>query len=90
MRVLDIATGTGIVAEAALATIGPTGHLTAADLSPPMLERARERLAGRENVSFAVEDAQALGFADGTFDAVLCGLALMHVFRRGIGTPLAG
>jgi ubiquinone/menaquinone biosynthesis C-methylase UbiE len=29
-------------------------------------------------VSFSVGDGQVLGFADGCFDAVLCGLALMH------------
>src|SRR5215207_9757450 len=44
MRVLDIATGTGLVAEAALAAVGPTGHVTAADLSPAMAEQARRRL----------------------------------------------
>jgi ubiquinone/menaquinone biosynthesis C-methylase UbiE len=43
-----------------------------------MLERARERLGGRANASLSVGDGQALGFADGCFDAVLCGLALMH------------
>src|SRR5882724_6107208 len=32
MRVLDIATGTGLAAEAALAAVGSTGHVTAADL----------------------------------------------------------
>ncbi|MBD0274690.1 MAG: methyltransferase domain-containing protein [Acetobacteraceae bacterium] len=78
MRVLDIATGTGNVAEAALAVVGPTGRVAAADLSPAMLERARERLGGRANLSFSVEDGQALGFRDRGFDAVLCGLALMH------------
>ena len=31
MHVLDIATGTGLSAEAALAAVGPTGHVTAAD-----------------------------------------------------------
>jgi nitroreductase len=36
MRVLDIATGTGHSAEAALAAVGPTGHVTAADVSPDM------------------------------------------------------
>jgi nitroreductase len=36
MRVLDIATGTGLSAEAALAAVGPTGHVTAADVSPDM------------------------------------------------------
>lgn len=79
MRVLDIATGTGLVAEAALAAVGPAGHVTAADLSPAMLARARERLGGHANVSFAAEDGQALSFADGSFDAVLCGLGLMFL-----------
>jgi ubiquinone/menaquinone biosynthesis C-methylase UbiE len=44
MSVLDIATGTGNVAETALAAVGPSGHVTATDLSSAMLERARERL----------------------------------------------
>ena len=43
-RVLDVATGTGLAAEAALALVGPTGHVTATDISPQMAERARERL----------------------------------------------
>jgi ubiquinone/menaquinone biosynthesis C-methylase UbiE len=34
MRVLDIATGTGLAAEPALAIVGPAGHVTAADVSP--------------------------------------------------------
>ena len=33
-RPLDIAAGTGLAAEAALVAVGPTGHVTAADLSP--------------------------------------------------------
>jgi hypothetical protein len=40
MRVLDIATGTELSAEAALAAVGPTGHVTAADISPAMTEKA--------------------------------------------------
>ncbi len=32
----SIATGTGLSAEAALAAVGPRGHVTAADLSPAM------------------------------------------------------
>jgi ubiquinone/menaquinone biosynthesis C-methylase UbiE len=77
MRVLDIAAGTGLVAEAALAAVGPSGRVTAADISPAMLGRARERLGGAPNASVAVEDGQALSFPDESFDAVLCGLGLM-------------
>lgn len=77
MRVLDIATGTGLAAAAALVTVGPAGHVTAADLSPAMVEKARGRLGNAPNVAVAVEDGQALSFPDGSFDAVICSLGLM-------------
>jgi ubiquinone/menaquinone biosynthesis C-methylase UbiE len=77
MRVLDIATGTGLSAEAALGAVGPAGHVTAADVSPAMIAKARERLAHVPNVSISVEDGQALPFPDESFDAVLCNLGLM-------------
>src|ERR1700687_6325461 len=77
MRVLDIATGTGLSAEAALAAVGPTGHVTAADVSPAMAGRARERLGKAPNASVSVEDGQALSFSEENFDAVLCNLGLM-------------
>ncbi|VIO77752.1 class I SAM-dependent methyltransferase [Bradyrhizobium ivorense] len=77
MHVLDIATGTGLVAEAALDMIGPRGRLTAADLSPAMAEKALDRLGQSGNVSVAVEDGQALSFPNASFDAVVCSLGLM-------------
>jgi len=77
MRVLDIAAGTGLSAEAALSAVGPSGHVTAADVSPAMVEKARERLGEARNASVLVEDAQALSFSDETFDAVVCNLGLM-------------
>jgi ubiquinone/menaquinone biosynthesis C-methylase UbiE len=77
MRVLDIAAGTGLSAEAALSAVGPTGHVTAADVSPAMVEKARERLGEARNASVLVEDAQALSFSDEAFDAVVCNLGLM-------------
>jgi ubiquinone/menaquinone biosynthesis C-methylase UbiE len=55
MRVLDIATGTGLSAEAALAAVGPTGHVTAADISPAMTAIPRSRLGHAPNVSVSVE-----------------------------------
>src|SRR3984885_12185890 len=77
MHVLDIATGTGLSAEAALAGVGPTGRVIAADVSPAMAEKARERLRKAPNASVSVEDGQALSFANRSFDAVLCNLGLM-------------
>ncbi|NJM30633.1 MAG: methyltransferase domain-containing protein [Rhizobiales bacterium] len=77
MHVLDIATGTGLVAEAALKIVGQAGHVTAADLSPAMIEKARERLRHSKNASVTIEDGQALSFPDESFDAVVCSLGLM-------------
>ena len=77
MHVLDIAAGTGLASEAALRVVGPSGHVTAADLSPAMVEKARARLAHAKNTSVAVEDGQALSFLDESFDAVVCSLGLM-------------
>jgi ubiquinone/menaquinone biosynthesis C-methylase UbiE len=77
MRVLDIATGTGLSAEAALAVVGPTGHVTASDVSSAMIDRARRRLGNVANASVSVEDGQALSSADECFDAVVCNLGLM-------------
>jgi ubiquinone/menaquinone biosynthesis C-methylase UbiE len=77
MSILDIATGTGLSAEAALTAVGPKGHVTAADISPAMTAKARARLGKAPNASVLVEDGQALSFADNSFDAVLCNLGLM-------------
>src|SRR3974390_2103300 len=77
MRLLDIAAGTGLAAEAALGVVGPTGHVTAADLSPAMVEKARDRFGHAKNASAAIEDGQALSFSEGSFDAVVCSLGLM-------------
>jgi ubiquinone/menaquinone biosynthesis C-methylase UbiE len=44
-RVLDVATGTGISAKAALDVVGPSGSVVATDISQEMVEKARRRLA---------------------------------------------
>jgi ubiquinone/menaquinone biosynthesis C-methylase UbiE len=75
--VLDVATGTGVAAEAAMSAIGQNGSMTVVDNSPGMLEEARKRLGAFPNVSFHVQDGQALSFADGSFDTVLCSMTLM-------------
>jgi ubiquinone/menaquinone biosynthesis C-methylase UbiE len=76
-RVLDVATGTGISAEAALDVVGPNGSVLATDISPEMVEQARQRLARWPNAAIAVEDGQALSFPAASFDALLCSLGLM-------------
>jgi ubiquinone/menaquinone biosynthesis C-methylase UbiE len=76
-RVLDVATGTGIAAEATARIVGPSGSILATDISTRILEQARQRLAGLTNATFAVEDGQALSIPDNSVDAVLCSMGLM-------------
>lgn len=76
-RVLDIASGTGLAAEAALATVGQRGHVTAADISPAMAEKARARFTGVPNAAVSIENGQSMSFPDESFNAVLCSLGLM-------------
>src|SRR5215469_18243591 len=76
-RVLDVATGTGIAAEAALGIVDSAGSVLATDMSPEMVEKARERLVLWPNAAVAVEDGQALSLPDEGFDTVVCSLGLM-------------
>ena len=62
VRVLDIATGTGVVARTAAATVGSSGRVTAIDLSAGMLAAARSQPAPISDapidyIEAAVEDA---------------------------------
>ncbi len=70
-RVLDVATGRGASAFALARSFGC--KVTGIDLSTACIEAARREgagLAGR--LTFAVGDAEALPFDEGTFDAVIC------------------
>jgi ubiquinone/menaquinone biosynthesis C-methylase UbiE len=71
-RILDLGTGTGVVALA-LAERYPAAELLGIDLSPGMIEEARRKLpaelAGR--VRFEVGDASALSCPDGDFELVV-------------------
>jgi SAM-dependent methyltransferase len=75
-RILEIAAGTGIATRALIATLPPTGSITATDLNPPMLDHAATLTpAGR--VTWRQADAMALPFADHAFDAVICQFGAM-------------
>jgi ubiquinone/menaquinone biosynthesis C-methylase UbiE len=77
-RVLDVATGPGEAAVAALSILRHSGHLIGADISPAMLQAACARL-GRDQFRPVVTDGQALAFRDGSFDAVVCQLGLQFL-----------
>lgn len=73
--VLDVACGTGVLAEHAQRLVGESGRVVALDPSLAMLLCARARGAGR----LARARAEALPFGDASFDLVTMGYALRHV-----------
>ena len=73
-EVLDVASGTGVVARAAGERVGATGRVVAVDINEAMLTVAR-RLS--PDVDWRTADACDLPFPDSSFDAVLCQAALM-------------
>ena len=74
-RLLDLATGSGVLA-ASLARACPSMTTTGADFSLPMLQRAK---ASGRVARLAVADAMRLPFADGAFDAVTVGFGLRNM-----------
>lgn len=80
MTVLDLASGAGEPALSVAKCVAPTGHVTATDLSPQMLQIAEHnaRQVGLNNMSFQQADAHHLPFADESFDRVTCRIGVMY------------
>ncbi len=80
-RVLDVATGTGLVAQALVRSSGCS--VVALDQSDAMLEQARRRVSAnprlRERVSIVHGEAEHLPFSDGEFDALTFTYLLRYV-----------
>jgi SAM-dependent methyltransferase len=76
-RVLDVGCGCGQTLLQLAELAGPSGHVLGVDISPPMLARAGERVAGRPTIALALGDAQTYAFAPGTFDAVYSRFGVM-------------
>jgi ubiquinone/menaquinone biosynthesis C-methylase UbiE len=77
-EVLDVACGPGLVA---LALAESAGHVTGLDLTPAMLEKARElqRRTGLANLSWDLGRADALPYPEGRFDAAVTRFSFHHL-----------
>ncbi len=75
-RVLEIGCGSGGLALKLAGTAVPRGEVVAADISEPMLARARERAGGCPNLSFLLADAQTADLP-GPFDMVVSAFGMM-------------
>lgn len=72
-QVLDLATGTGIVAQKLAKQVEPGGKVVGTDINPEMLALARKRCAGlMSEVEFVQSPAHPLELVDGSIDFVVC------------------
>lgn len=76
-KVLDIATGTGLLAFRAAAIVGSHGKVVGVDISDGMLDQARNKLAALNvsNVEFRKSDVQTMTFGMEKFDRIMCSSA---------------
>ncbi len=76
-RVLDVAAGRGANLFPAAEAVGASGRVVGIDLATAMVEATARAIAARglANASMLHMDAEALEFADASYDVVLCSFA---------------
>ena len=83
MRVLDLAGGTGDLAQLFAERVGPSGEVVLTDINGAMLAFGRDRLLNAGRFIPAVQcDAEKLPFPDAHFDRVSIAFGLRNVTRK--------
>jgi ubiquinone/menaquinone biosynthesis C-methylase UbiE len=83
--VLETAAGTGVLTRAIASRIPAHARIVVTDLNQPMLDHARARLSHDGRIEWRQADAQALPFADQSFDAVACQFGVMFFPDKPLG-----
>lgn len=80
-QILDMATGTALVAIEAAQIVGDRGQVIGVDISTGMLEQARRKIeaARLKNIELLEADAETVDFPDNSFDRVLCCSSLAYL-----------
>jgi demethylmenaquinone methyltransferase/2-methoxy-6-polyprenyl-1,4-benzoquinol methylase len=84
-RVLDLAAGTGDLAEKFSKIVGPDGEVVMSDINEAMLNEGRSRLVDAGvvgNLEYAIANAEVLPFASDSFDCVTIGFGLRNVTHK--------
>ncbi|MEH2135253.1 class I SAM-dependent methyltransferase [Nostoc sp.] len=73
-KILDVATGTGLLAIAAAEKVGSNGYVIGIDMTPGMLHQAKLKIAAAklQNTELIEADAEFFNFSDSSFDVVFC------------------
>ena len=77
LRILDLGCGTGNISLQVLERF-PDAKITCLDISDKMIEVAKEKLAGYENIEFVLGDFTIVDIID-DYDAIISSLALHHI-----------
>jgi ubiquinone/menaquinone biosynthesis C-methylase UbiE len=85
--VLDVASGTGIIARRAATVVGPAGRVVGVDISPGMVEVARSLPVpeGAGEIEWLQGDGMALDLPDNEFDFLYCQQGLQFFPDRAAG-----
>ncbi len=81
-RVLDLAAGTGDLADRFAGLVGPEGLVVMTDINENMLRVGRDRMLDHGhagNVRYAQVNAERLPFPDDSFDCITIGFGLRNV-----------
>ena len=82
-QVLDVASGTGDLAMAMAPRVGRTGRVVMTDINAQMLGRGRDRLLDSgHRLPAMVCDAEALPFAENSFDRVTLAFGLRNMTHK--------
>ena len=78
-QVLDIATGTGLIAIPVAKIVGDTGKVIGVDIASALLQQAQDKInfLNLSNIELVEVDVEYLDFQENSFDAVLCCSAVM-------------
>lgn len=88
--ILDLASGTGDLADRFAGLVGPAGHVVMSDINSAMLQNGRDRMLNSGhagNINFALVNAETIPFADNSFDCVTIAFGLRNVTdkQRALG-----
>lgn len=78
IKVLDLGTGTGVLIPFLSRAAGPSGHITAIDISNGMLEKAIEKFGNLENVNFKLQDFEEEP-PEGRYDLIILYCVYPHL-----------
>lgn len=79
--ILDLCTGTGLLAIPVAKAVGHKGSVIGVDMSSGMLAQAKAKLdkEGIENLELIESDVESIDFDSGHFDAIFCCSALVYI-----------